>query len=487
MPQKPDKPASRVRRYLPLGATYALALLILGGTILYATLDLRAKSRQQITAQHARILYALWLSQKFNDEPEDSSAADERASDQLPAVLQMARLQFPQLAGLIGTRLFDASGTFVFGDPNIVESTLAPQDLAEVCRLNPVAHLFDSVDMSQVVLLQPREAPARAPLLEVTIPLHSPKRRGLLGIAQFLLDGTSVAHEFVTLDRNLVRQGLLTFITFGGLLGVVLGLGFHQLQRVNRLLSERTRSLLQANQELALAAKTSAVGAVTAHLIHGLKNPLSGLQTFVAAQSAGEDPSPDWELAVSSARRMQSMIGEIVRVLRDEEVASQYEVSLDEFAQMLRSKVLPLAREAGVEFDLQVAAEGVLRNREANLLSLVLYNLVQNAIQASPKGKHVSVSFRAREQQIVCEVKDEGAGVPAAQREQLFKPCRSTKHGGSGIGLAISKQLAGCIGAQLELQSTGVHGSVFALVFAAVDPAADGIGAGSASLGEQNR
>jgi signal transduction histidine kinase len=466
MLHEPEQTSRFWSRYLPLGGTYVLALSILGGTILYAAYDLRSNSRQQITGQHASILYALWKSQKFSDESEMALNINENLSDQLPAFLETARL--PQIAPL-GTRLFDAKGKCRFVDPpNVQESALEPSALAQLRQLNPVARLRESVDLSEVSLLVAEGAPIPSALLEVSIPLHSAEGK-MIAVAQFLLDGREVADEFKKLDRNLVRQALLTFLAGGGLLGVVLGLGFHQLQRVNRILGERTRSLLKANQELALAAKTSAVGAVTAHLIHGLKNPLSGLQNFVASRTSGSETGADadWEMAVSSTRRMQTMISEIVRVLRDEEADSQYEMSLEEFAQMLRSKVQVLARDAGVEFKTDVSAEGILRNREANLISLILYNLIHNAIQATPRGKKVTLSFRSFQDKISCEVRDEGSGMADLRQKELFKPCRSSKEGGSGIGLAISKQLANCIGADLELRESNSDGSLFVLIFSA--------------------
>ena len=112
-----------------------------------------------------------------------------------------------------------------------------------------------------------------------------------------------------------------------------------------------------------------------------------------------------------------------------------------------------------------MVGEGILLNREANLISLVLYNLVQNAIQATPSEKRVTLRISAGSGNIVCEVQDEGPGISEAQRAQLFKPCRSTKEGGSGIGLAISQQLAKCIGAKLELTETAPTGSRFLLTF----------------------
>ncbi len=447
---------------MPLAVPIGLALAILSATILFGSLYLRQNARKQITAQHAQILYALWLREKSDEDWIDTT---EKASDQLPAVLQTARLR--QLVNLLGTRLFDATGHCIFADANVSEKALSREDLGELHSLKPIAKLHASADLSEVSLAVRSGSPITGPLLEVSVPLHSPNKNQLVGVAQFLLDGAGVAAEFKTLDRSLLLHALLTFIAGGGLLVVVLGWSFHQLQRVNLLLNERTKSLLRANQELALAAKTSAVGAVTAHLIHGLRNPLSGLQSFVASRvgdlETGTDS--DWRLAASSAQRMQSMISQIVSVLRDEGVSSEYEMSLDELRSVLDVKLRPLAREAAVELQMAVIVDCVLNNREANLISLILYNLVQNAIQATAKGKVVQVSFLGRGHLVVCQVRDQGEGVPESQRDLLFQPCRSQKAGGSGIGLAISKQLAKCINADLALAETSSNGSLFELTF----------------------
>lgn len=452
--------------HIPLAIPIGLALFILAGTILFGSQYVRQKSRKQITAQHAQILYALWLSQKTAEDLESGLSLSEEPSDHLPAVLETAQL--PQLLDLLGTRVFDADGEFWFADAHVSEATLGPEDLAQLRELNPVARLHEHADLGQVSLAITDPSPNRGPLLEVSIPLHPPSETRLVGVAQFILDGANVADEFRRLDRHLILQASLTFVVAGGLLVLILGASFRQLHRMNRLLSERTQSLLHANQELALAAKTSAVGAVTAHLIHGLKNPLSGLHSFMSSRAADpgkEETHADWQLAVSSTRRMQAMISDIVRVLGDEETSSQYELSLEEFVQMTEAKVRPLAREAGIAFNAEVQGNAVLRNREANLLSLVLHNLLQNAIQATPRGQAVGLAVRANAGRVACEVRDQGPGISPEQHPVLFKPCRSVKEGGSGIGLAISKQLASSIGAELNLQETSSRGSVFVLSF----------------------
>jgi len=112
-----------------------------------------------------------------------------------------------------------------------------------------------------------------------------------------------------------------------------------------------------------------------------------------------------------------------------------------------------------------VHAEGncTLSSRTANLTSLVLVNLLENAIEATPAGKTASLLASREADRICFRVSDEGAGFPEQLREHLFLPCKSTREGGSGIGLAISKQIADHLGARLELAESSSQGCVFAL------------------------
>ncbi len=68
-------------------------------------------------------------------------------------------------------------------------------------------------------------------------------------------------------------------------------------------------------------------------------------------------------------------------------------------------------------------------------------------------------------------VRDHGPGLPEHVRARLFNPCQSTRQGGSGIGLAISKQLANSLSAELELESSSPSGTVFVLTVPIPSPA----------------
>jgi signal transduction histidine kinase len=206
----------------------------------------------------------------------------------------------------------------------------------------------------------------------------------------------------------------------------------------------------------------SALGAVTAHLIHGLRNPVSGLQSFVATGSepGGADPGA-WEDARLATGRMQALIEQVVRVLREHESDLAYQVSPRELAEAVFQRVRRAADARGVALVLEGNPAGMVDNRRSGLLALILTNLVENGIDASGRGGTVALRLASTPDGLAIEVSDTGPGLGREARERLFQPQRSTKEGGSGLGLAITHQLALALGGRVGLLSTGSDGTVF--------------------------
>jgi signal transduction histidine kinase len=101
---------------------------------------------------------------------------------------------------------------------------------------------------------------------------------------------------------------------------------------------------------------------------------------------------------------------------------------------------------------------------------LVLANVGSNALEAAAPGGQVTLRAVENHGSLIIEVEDDGPGLPEALRAQVFRPVRSTKPGGGGIGLAISHELARHAGGALELVSTGKGGTVFRLRVPTADP-----------------
>jgi signal transduction histidine kinase len=437
----------------------ALALLVLAGVVVFAALQARSRIRAQIVGRDGAVLYAVALWHYAEDVKDGLAGPTLSVGDPLSIALKSS-----QLRGVLGVRLFDPNGEYMESFPAyVIESELADDELRVLKKLQPVNRFHPHAEMAALFYPEDTAPTGTIPLLEVSVPLHPDSESGLAGIAQFLVEGTSIAADFARLDRLLALQAGLAFGAGGGILSAALVWAFRRLRRAQKLLTERTEDLVRANQELAMIAKTSALGAVAAHLIHGLKNPLAGLQNFVTARGSATEAAGegDWQQAVASTQRMQAMIQQVIGVLREEQTGTAYDVTLAELEQIVRNRVQPQARDRGVNFTAMVEADAALPNRVANLVALILANLAENAVQATPSGKAVMLAARRADGRIVFEVRDEGGGFPADI--PLFMPCRSTRVGGTGIGLALCKQLANHLDAELELASSTSTGCVFAL------------------------
>ena len=459
----PRQPAQRWR---PYGwAAIAVTLSALGAVVLWGRLQLREQVRSQIIGRDATILQALAQQEQMNPAPELEGLDPREPAYQLGALLRIATL-----TNIIASRLFTPGGEFVDGIPaHVKEAALAEEVLNRLRTGQAVARFISDLPRDDLFLELPepgRGRPATLACVEVCVPLLAPDGGDLTGVAQFLIEGLTARREFALLDQRLNRQSALVFGAVAVLVTASLGWAFRRLGQSNRLLAARTTDLQRANQALAEAAKVTAVGAVAAHLIHGLRNPVAGLQSFVVArqEEAGAGAGDEWREALAATRRMQGMIQGVVEVLREQDDGNAYAVPVRELTGAVFAQVRTLAEGKAVRLaDEGHASEAPLDNRTAGILRLILLNLVQNAIQASPVGGVVTLRTSNAGAQLRFEITDQGRGIPEAVRSRLFQPTRSTREGGAGIGLAISRQLAVHLGAELRLAGTSTRGTTFEL------------------------
>ncbi|MDF7798819.1 HAMP domain-containing sensor histidine kinase [Pontiellaceae bacterium B1224] len=455
-----DKFIPRTRSAFGFGIL--IALLVLGLTVSSGLLFVRNLVREQIVRRDAVALHATMLMEQIDIEEMDE--LDIRTDEQISfdAAVRSSRLR-----DVLGIRFYDTAGTFYDSFP----ATIQPQPLDAAAleslhRFQPVGKFLPEEPLDSVFIYLPEFSngpAAKSAMLEVTVPLHQRNTKKLLGAAQFIIEGQSVASEYAQLDRNLLRYALTTFLIAGLLMVAMLWPAFRRVQKLTTELAYRSERLQQANEELALAARVSAVGAVSAHLMHGLKNPLASLSQFVSAQKSEGGESRDWEDALTAAHRMQSLVEQTMETLSDAKGQPSYELTVPELGEELIRRVQDRADLK--QIPVQFTAEGkcMLSSRTANLASLILVNLLENAIQVTPAGKTVQVRASRDPAFLYFRVSDEGPGFPEDQLNELFLPGKSTREGGSGLGLAISKQIAEFLEADLQLEKSGADGCTFML------------------------
>src|SRR3990167_2389989 len=95
----------------------------------------------------------------------------------------------------------------------------------------------------------------------------------------------------------------------------------------------------------------------------------------------------------------------------------------------------------------------------------VLFNIIQNAIEASPEGERVEIALNVDNGRLRITVADKGSGIPEELQTKIFEPFFSTKGeiptGGLGLGLSICKGIVDTMGGSLDFKSEINKGTTF--------------------------
>ncbi len=449
----------RTRLALATLITGALLVAIFAATAIAFRAELRQDIHQKIIERDAAVLYMVAEAQLREAEADPTNHAF--VSEMLlPSVLKTVR-------GMRAVVIYDVEGNPLQTSTGmLLQTDLAPDDFARLVsgehlsRYNPDFPLGAFFTDERAV-----DPERRGPMLEVLLPLHAGDSGQTVGFVRYFIDAQPLAAELNAIDRRVNRETLLTLAIGGALIVVVLLAAYMGIGRAQRIIAERNERLTRANFELTLAAKTSALGVITSHLIHGLQGPVAGLRAVVADHASEKDDGESvWQSAASYTERMQSMIHETVALLGETSTETRYELTGEELAATIRERNSAAAVAKGVVLAVSDDFPATVDSHRGSLICLIATNLVQNAIEATDPGRHVRVTMSQHDASITLEVRDEGHGIPEQVRSHLFEPGRTGRVGGTGLGLAISQLLARQIGATLELVESGSQGTSFRLI-----------------------
>lgn len=210
-----------------------------------------------------------------------------------------------------------------------------------------------------------------------------------------------------------------------------------------------------------------------AHASHELKTPVASIQALSEAinSAVGDDPETVEDFAqrlLVETARLGKLIEDLLDLSRLEDPGSfsrrpvlVSRVALEEL-EMIRARAerSHISLEADVE-------ENVWTQGDEHQLSLLIRNLLDNAVRYTSEQGTVRLEVGALEDQVTIIVRDNGIGIPLKAQARVFErffrvdEARTRDEGGTGLGLAIVRHVADLYGGRVELRSEFGEGSTF--------------------------
>lgn len=219
--------------------------------------------------------------------------------------------------------------------------------------------------------------------------------------------------------------------------------------------------------------RLNSLGEMAATLAHELNQPLSAATTYLhagrtAIDKAGLDPDGGAGRTLDLAKGQLLRAGKIIRRMR-ELLTIETSVLAHEHAASMLEDLAPIlvmiGRDKKVEVRFDAEAQGDLVHADRIQFQQALVNLVRNAVEAVADRPDplVQVVGRAMGEAYRISVEDNGPGVAEADLETIFQPLTTTKSGGMGLGLSVTRTIVERHGGALRAErSPSLGGAAFA-------------------------
>jgi PAS domain S-box-containing protein len=226
---------------------------------------------------------------------------------------------------------------------------------------------------------------------------------------------------------------------------------------------------LESAKKLRDAERLAAIGATAGMVGHDIRNPLQSIicDLYFAKKDLNKlSPSMEKESIQESLSEIESSVTYINKIVQDlQDYSKPIKLSIQEVnLQSLCNDVLSTINiPSNVEVESFVDESAKKICSDPLIVQRILTNLLNNAIQAMPKGGKLTFRAQMKSNNVTISIADTGAGIPEEIREKLFTPLITTKAKGQGFGLAVVKRMCEALGGIVSFESELGKGTVFTI------------------------
>jgi signal transduction histidine kinase len=258
------------------------------------------------------------------------------------------------------------------------------------------------------------------------------------------------------------KHDLRLFTVFSNLVGTAL-----QNASLYTDLTGKMSELHSAQEQLVHSTKMAAIGELAANVAHEVNNPLTSVlgYTTYLLKTLDLPDSPKRVLGMMEQETLR--VRKIIRNLLDFSRQKASWMQPSDIVLPLRETVAFVqgaAASSSVKIHEEYGEPPVMVSIDANEMKQVFINIINNAIQAMPRGGDLRIRLAAvSHDEALIEFADTGVGILPGNRKKIFEPFFSTKENGdgTGLGLSISYRIIQNHGGRIEVESEVGKGTVF--------------------------
>lgn len=257
---------------------------------------------------------------------------------------------------------------------------------------------------------------------------------------------------------------LLTLFAQHAGLAIEAALAYSEIQRGRHELETAYTSLQRTQAELVRAEQLAAIGEMAARIAHDLRNPLVTIGGW-ACDLAEEPDDPDVvRRAAKIIANEASNLEEILSMLLEPLAQRQLRLGPIDLNSLVVDRAITSEngfRQRGIEIELDLARDLPRIRGDIAQLRRCLQNLLDNAADAMPDGGTVKLSTWQDDENVCLSIEDTGVGLSNEASARIFDAFYTTKHYGSGIGLAVVWDTIRAHGFEIDVRSEPGAGTAF--------------------------
>ena len=222
------------------------------------------------------------------------------------------------------------------------------------------------------------------------------------------------------------------------------------------------------NEELVRSKTLSTLGQYSNELAHEIKNPLNAINIQMSLlereiskhdMGTGEELADVVKVVKEEISRLNKLAKDCLTFSKSGDL-DRTEEDIGPILQQLLSLITPHADLNGVNIYLTISGNCPRILVDRDKIKQAFMNIILNAIEAMTDGGDIAINVSKRDCYLNISIKDTGPGIPDEQHDKIFGLFYSTKSGGTGVGLAVTKNIIHAHGGNIRFEKL-VEGAEF--------------------------